>query len=95
MAWSSGAAIAALLAWIAPSFRTVLLPLSAVEAVATIVILLAWRSSTRRCAGDHEAAARVELTLPETGVRSGAGLFDEPTAAQSNGGDCCSVPADP
>ena len=31
-------------------------------------------------AGDHEAASRVELTLPETGVCGGAGLFDEPAA---------------
>ncbi|MFQ6171409.1 FAD-dependent oxidoreductase [Oryzobacter sp. R7] len=35
------------------------------------------RSVVAAIAGDHEAAARVELTLPETGVCGGAGLFDE------------------
>ncbi|MCX4778984.1 NAD(P)-binding domain-containing protein [Streptomyces sp. NBC_01264] len=40
------------------------------------------RSVTAALAGDHEAAGRVELTLPETGVCGGAGLFDEPTAAE-------------
>ncbi|MGY0459288.1 FAD-dependent oxidoreductase [Kitasatospora sp. cg17-2] len=52
------------------------------------------RSVAAALAGDHEAAARVELTLPETGVCGGAGLFDEPNAAQDGGG-CCSVPAAP
>ncbi|MEV6974471.1 NAD(P)-binding domain-containing protein [Kitasatospora sp. NPDC093806] len=52
------------------------------------------RSVAAALAGDHEAAARVELTLPETGVCGGAGLFDEPDAAQSGGG-CCSVPVAP
>ncbi|MFF8972802.1 NAD(P)-binding domain-containing protein [Streptomyces sp. NPDC014995] len=48
------------------------------------------RSITAAIAGDHEAAQRVELTLPETGVCGGAGLFDEPDAAQSGeGGGCC------
>ena len=36
------------------------------------------RSVTAAIAGDHEAADRVELTLPETGVCGGAGLFDDP-----------------
>ena len=36
------------------------------------------RSVAAAIAGDHEAAARVELVLPETGVCGGAGLFDEP-----------------
>ena len=36
------------------------------------------RSVAAELAGDHEAAARVELTLPDTGVCGGAGLFDEP-----------------
>ncbi|WP_030271045.1 NAD(P)-binding domain-containing protein [Streptomyces sp. NRRL B-24484] len=53
------------------------------------------RSVAAHLAGDLEAAARVELTLPETGVCGGAGLFDEPAAAQSDGGGCCSVPAAP
>ncbi|GAB2991364.1 NAD(P)-binding domain-containing protein [Streptomyces pseudoechinosporeus] len=51
------------------------------------------RSITAALAGDHEAAERVELTLPETGVCGGAGLFDEPDAAQgSEGGGCCVAP---
>ena len=36
------------------------------------------RSVVAELAGDHEAAARVELTLPDTGVCGGAGLFDDP-----------------
>ncbi|MFE2823439.1 NAD(P)-binding domain-containing protein [Streptomyces sp. NPDC059271] len=47
------------------------------------------RSVTAAIAGDLEAADRVELTLPETGVCGGAGLFDDPTAAQADGGGCC------
>ncbi|WP_432076231.1 FAD-dependent oxidoreductase [Streptomyces wuyuanensis] len=50
------------------------------------------RSIAAALAGDHEAAARVELTLPETGVCGGAGLFDEPEAALSDGGGCCATP---
>ncbi|WP_354644672.1 FAD-dependent oxidoreductase [Kitasatospora camelliae] len=53
------------------------------------------RSVAAHLAGDHEAAARVELTLPETGVCGGAGLFDEPDAAPSGSSGCCSVPAAP
>ncbi|MFE7885145.1 NAD(P)-binding domain-containing protein, partial [Streptomyces sp. NPDC057411] len=34
------------------------------------------RSVVAAIAGDHEAAERVELVLPETGVCGGAGLFD-------------------
>lgn len=50
------------------------------------------RSIVAAIAGDHEAAARVDLVLPESGVCGGAGVFDgEPTDA--NGGGCCS-PAD-
>ncbi|MFJ1567881.1 NAD(P)-binding domain-containing protein [Streptomyces erythrochromogenes] len=51
------------------------------------------RSVAAHLAGDHEAAARVELTLPETGVCGGAGLFDEPAAAEETGGGCCAAPA--
>ncbi|UGY91047.1 FAD-dependent oxidoreductase [Streptomyces gobiensis] len=52
------------------------------------------RSIAAALAGDHEAAERVELTLPETGVCGGAGLFDEPDAAQnSEDGGCCAAPA--
>ncbi|GAA4991151.1 FAD-dependent oxidoreductase [Kitasatospora paranensis] len=53
------------------------------------------RSVAAALAGDHEAAARVELTLPETGVCGGAGLFDRPDAERAGGGGCCSVPAAP
>ncbi|MCZ4122286.1 FAD-dependent oxidoreductase [Streptomyces sp. H39-S7] len=50
------------------------------------------RSIAAALAGDHEAAERVELTLPETGVCGGAGLFDEAPAA-TDGGGCCSAPS--
>ncbi|HVK29372.1 MAG TPA: NAD(P)-binding domain-containing protein [Nocardioides sp.] len=44
------------------------------------------RSVVAALAGDHEAAARVELVLPDTGVCGGAGVFDDPESA---GGGCC------
>ena len=49
------------------------------------------RSVAAALAGDHEAASRVELTLPETGVCGGAGLFDDAdaTTAGAQGGGCC------
>ncbi|NGO45593.1 NAD(P)-binding domain-containing protein [Streptomyces ureilyticus] len=47
------------------------------------------RSVAAAIAGDQEAAERVELTLPETGVCGGAGLFDEPENAEQSGGGCC------
>ncbi|WP_404962762.1 NAD(P)-binding domain-containing protein [Streptomyces sp. 147326] len=50
------------------------------------------RSIAAHLAGDHEAAERVELTLPETGVCGGAGLFDQPQAAEETGGGCCAAP---
>ncbi|MFC6063020.1 FAD-dependent oxidoreductase [Streptomyces ochraceiscleroticus] len=52
------------------------------------------RSIAAALAGDRESAERVELTLPETGVCGGAGLFDEPetTEADQPGGGCCSAP---
>lgn len=50
------------------------------------------RSVVAELAGDHEAAARVELTLPDTGVCGGAGLFDDPEGA-SSGGCCGPAPA--
>ncbi|MFJ2434523.1 NAD(P)-binding domain-containing protein [Streptomyces anulatus] len=50
------------------------------------------RSVAAALAGDLEAADRVELTLPETGVCGGAGLFDAPTAAQPDAGGCCATP---
>lgn len=49
------------------------------------------RSIAASLAGDHESAERVELTLPETGVCGGAGLFDE-AEAPTDGGGCCSAP---
>ncbi|MDH6537899.1 FAD-dependent oxidoreductase [Streptomyces sp. SPB4] len=51
------------------------------------------RSIAAHLAGDQDAAERVELTLPETGVCGGAGLFDEPEAAEETGGGCCAAPA--
>ncbi|MFD3960494.1 MULTISPECIES: NAD(P)-binding domain-containing protein [Streptomyces] len=50
------------------------------------------RSVAAALAGDLEAADRVELTLPETGVCGGAGLFDDPAAAQADAGGCCATP---
>ncbi|WP_405639385.1 FAD-dependent oxidoreductase [Streptomyces sp. NBC_00019] len=50
------------------------------------------RSITAAIAGDQEAAERVELTLPETGVCGGAGLFDGPGTAEQSGGGCCAAP---
>ncbi|MFE9031432.1 FAD-dependent oxidoreductase [Streptomyces iakyrus] len=52
------------------------------------------RSISAAIAGDREAAERVELTLPETGVCGGAGLYDEPDTEQNGqGGGCCGAPA--
>ncbi|MFF0010873.1 flavoprotein [Streptomyces sp. NPDC005374] len=53
------------------------------------------RSIAAALAGDQAAAERVELTLPETGVCGGAGLFDTPDTAQndSEDGGCCAAPA--
>lgn len=50
------------------------------------------RSVVVKLAGDD--AERVELTLPETGVCGGAGVFDAPkvTKAGDSGGGC--VPAE-
>ncbi|MCT6782115.1 NAD(P)-binding domain-containing protein [Streptomyces sp. CS7] len=47
------------------------------------------RSVAAAIAGDLASADRVELTLPETGVCGGAGLFDTPDAAEADGGGCC------
>ena len=47
------------------------------------------RSVVAAIAGDLESADRVELTLPDTGVCGGAGLFEDPDAGQSAGGGCC------
>ncbi|MDF2562082.1 MAG: flavoprotein [Microbacterium sp.] len=45
------------------------------------------RSVAAHLVGDHEAAARNELTLPDTGVCGGAGGFDDAA------GSCCAAPA--
>ncbi|MGY0067978.1 NAD(P)-binding domain-containing protein [Streptomyces sp. QTS137] len=50
------------------------------------------RSVAAAIAGDLDAADRVELTLPDTGVCGGAGLFDAPEAQQADGGGCCAAP---
>ena len=53
------------------------------------------RSVAAALAGDHEAAERVELVLPDTGVCGGAGLFDDPTAATAEAEGGCCGPAEP
>ncbi|QDI70307.1 flavoprotein [Streptomyces calvus] len=50
------------------------------------------RSVVAAIAGDTEAADRVELTLPETGVCGGSGLFDTPDPQQAGGGCCTPAP---
>ncbi|WP_285730570.1 NAD(P)-binding domain-containing protein [Nocardiopsis sp. ATB16-24] len=50
------------------------------------------RSIAAHLAGDHEAAARVELVLPETGICNGGGLSDEPDAAAESDGCCGPAP---
>ena len=52
------------------------------------------RSVVAALDGDLEAADRVELTLPETGVCNGAGVFDDPDALAVGGG-CCGAPSEP
>ncbi|RWZ53223.1 FAD-dependent oxidoreductase [Labedella phragmitis] len=51
------------------------------------------RSVVAELAGDHEAAARKELALPDTGVCGGAGLFD--STGTAIGGSCCALPEKP
>ncbi|UGS26710.1 FAD-dependent oxidoreductase [Microbacterium resistens] len=46
------------------------------------------RSVVAEIAGDREAAARVDLVLPDTGVCGGSGLFDAPDDA-GTAGSCC------
>ncbi|WP_017537108.1 NAD(P)-binding domain-containing protein [Nocardiopsis halophila] len=58
------------------------------------------RSIAAAIAGDREAAERVELVLPETGVCKGSGLPDaaeaaEADAAQADTGRCCGPAAGP
>lgn len=45
------------------------------------------RSVAAHLVGDHEAAGRSELVLPDTGVCGGAGDFDD------NAGSCCAAPS--
>jgi len=45
------------------------------------------RSVVAALDGDHDAARRMELALPDTGVCGGAGLFD--AAETPSGGGCC------
>ncbi|WP_223396618.1 NAD(P)-binding protein [Nocardioides rotundus] len=47
------------------------------------------RSVVAALAGDLEAADRVDLVLPETGVCNGAGVFDDPAATADSEGGCC------
>ncbi|MFD3517656.1 NAD(P)-binding domain-containing protein [Streptomyces sp. NPDC058657] len=51
------------------------------------------RSVTAALTGDLESADRVELTLPETGVCGGAGLFEDAAAQGAEGGCCAPAPA--
>ncbi|NPC42863.1 NAD(P)-binding domain-containing protein [Nocardioides sp. zg-1230] len=51
------------------------------------------RSVVAAIDGDLEAADRVELVLPETGVCGGSGLFDGAPAASEAGGCCGTAPA--
>ncbi len=56
------------------------------------------RSVVAELAGDRDAAERVELTLPETGVCGGSGLLDEPdapTEEQANAGCCATAGQEP
>ena len=48
------------------------------------------RSIVAEIAGDHEAARKVELVLPETGVCSGAGPSRAPAEPAAS---CCGGPA--
>jgi hypothetical protein len=52
------------------------------------------RSVVAAIAGDRESVERVELTLPETGVCGGTGVFDQP-AEQSSAGCCSPAGAQP
>ena len=49
------------------------------------------RSIVAAIAGDHEAAALVEMTLPESGVCGGSGQFDDDASL----GGCCGPAASP
>ncbi|MBY0320335.1 MAG: NAD(P)-binding domain-containing protein [Reyranella sp.] len=51
------------------------------------------RSIVAEIAGDHEAAARVELVLPETGVCSGPGPETNLAELDASAAGCCGGPA--
>lgn len=51
------------------------------------------RSVVAMLAGDVEAAERIELVLPDTGVCGGSGLYDDPDGASTGG--CCAPAAAP
>ncbi|RDD85907.1 FAD-dependent oxidoreductase [Streptomyces parvulus] len=51
------------------------------------------RSVVAALAGETEAADRVELVLPETGVCGGSGLFEADEAAKPETGGCCAPSA--
>ncbi|MFI8320987.1 NAD(P)-binding domain-containing protein [Streptomyces sp. NPDC085529] len=53
------------------------------------------RSVAAALAGDLDSADRVELTLPETGVCGGSGLYDTPAAQTGDAAGCCAPPAAP
>ncbi|WP_083966624.1 NAD(P)-binding domain-containing protein [Demequina globuliformis] len=50
------------------------------------------RSVVAAIAGDHEAAARVELVLPDTGVCGGAGDYDAEPGSEVSGACCAPAP---
>ncbi|MEO5663287.1 MAG: NAD(P)-binding protein [Nocardioides sp.] len=50
------------------------------------------RSVVAALDGDLEAAGRVDLVLPETGVCNGAAAFDDPDDVAIVGGGCCGTP---
>ena len=53
------------------------------------------RSVVAAIDGDHEAATRVELTLPESGVCGGSGRYDDETGDAAAGGCCGPAAATP
>ncbi|MFB7280357.1 NAD(P)-binding domain-containing protein [Streptomyces hydrogenans] len=50
------------------------------------------RSVAAALAGDLDSADRVELTLPESGVCGGSGLYDAPEARSDDADGCCAPP---
>lgn len=50
------------------------------------------RSVVAAIAGDREAAERVDLALPDTGVCGGSGLFDAPEEGPASGSCCTPAP---